>query len=205
MGGSWVEYNGGTFAPTISPAPTHSGGCDDPHNRHLDICFRKRNKPKAAVAVWNSLGAVGQFSLFLVSFMAVTLSASIFLSRAKRRRKKKIRPLEEKMLDNDATSSSKKSRSRSRPISGKSKEKSKAPSRTRFKSRDTTKQKEVDRSRDKSRSTLSKKKSDSGRSTTSRSKSRGRGKSKSRKERDRSSSRSRRSKTIDKDERRQLV
>lgn len=232
--GSWVEYNGGTFAPTISPAPTHSGGCDDPHNRHLDICFRKRNKPKAAVAVWNSLGAVGQFSLFLVSFMAVTLSASIFLSRAKRRRKKgetylaflvrdlnrnsqnkkklrkrkkKIRPLEEKMLDNDATSSSRKSRSRSRPISGKSKEKSKAPSRTQSKPRNTTKQKEVDRSRDKSRSTLSKKKSDSGRSTTSRSKSRGRGrgKSKSRKERDRSSSRSRRSKTIDKDERRQLV
>jgi len=231
--GSWVEYNGGTFAPTISPAPTHSGGCDDPHNRHLDICFRKRNKPKAAVAVWNSLGAVGQFSLFLVSFMAVTLSASIFLSRAKRRRKKgetylaffvrdlnrnsqskkklrkrkkKIRPLEEKMLDNDATTSSRKSRSSSRPKAGKSKEKSKTQSRARSKSRDPTKQKEDDRSRDKSRSTLSKKKSDSGKSTTSRSKSRGRGrdKSKSKKERDRSSSRSRR-KNIEKDERRQLV
>lgn len=88
LGGSWVEYNGATAAPTISPAPTAKGGCDNPHNSHLDKCF-KRNHPRGATAVaWQSLGPVGQLSVFLVSFMSVTLSLSIFLARARKRRRR---------------------------------------------------------------------------------------------------------------------
>jgi len=88
MGGSWVEYNGATFAPTISPAPTSDGGCDNPHNSHLDKCFRKTSPRRAPTVAWDSLGPVGQLSVFLVSFMAVTLSASIFLARARKRRRR---------------------------------------------------------------------------------------------------------------------
>lgn len=141
LGGSWVEYNGGSLQPTYSPAPTWKGGCDEPHNFHLDKCFRKRAKPPASKVVWDSLGSVGQFSVFLLGFMAVTLSISIFLARArkrrrkgesyvdffvrdakkkgKRRKKRKVKndELEESMLD-DARSSrsrrSSKSRSKSR-------------------------------------------------------------------------------------------
>lgn len=88
LGGTWVEYGEGTIAPTISPAPTWTGGCDEAHNFHLDRCFRKRARPKAAAVVWDSLGAVGQFTLFLLVFMSVTLAVSIFLARARKRRKK---------------------------------------------------------------------------------------------------------------------
>jgi hypothetical protein len=88
LGGSWVEYNGGSLQPTYSPAPTWKGGCDEPHNFHLDKCFRKRAKPPASKVVWDSLGSVGQFSVYLLGFMAVTLSISIVLARARKRRRK---------------------------------------------------------------------------------------------------------------------
>lgn len=87
LAGSWVEYNGGTAAPTISPAPTFDGGCDNPHNSHLDMCFRRHHQRKASTVAWESLGAVGQLSILLVAFMATTLSVSIFLSRAKKRKR----------------------------------------------------------------------------------------------------------------------
>jgi len=64
--------------PTFSPAPTWMDGCDEPHNFHLDKCFRKRYKPKASAVAWDALGSIGQFSVMLVLFMAVTLSVSIF-------------------------------------------------------------------------------------------------------------------------------
>jgi len=88
LGGSWVEYNGATQAPTVSPAPTYNGGCDDPRNIHLDKCFKKSHGHRPASVAWQSLGPVGQLSVFLVSFMAVTLSASIFLARARKRRRR---------------------------------------------------------------------------------------------------------------------
>lgn len=88
LAGSWVEYNGATFAPTVSPAPTADGGCDNPHNHHLDKCFRKNNPKKAPLVAWDSLGPVGQLSVFLVSFMAITLSTSIFLARARKKRRR---------------------------------------------------------------------------------------------------------------------
>jgi len=88
LGGSWIEYNGGTFAPTVSPAPSAEGGCDNPHNRHLDKCFRKTHKRRGTTVAWESLGKIGQLSVFLVSFMAVTLSLSIFLARARKNRKR---------------------------------------------------------------------------------------------------------------------
>ena len=88
LGGSWVEYNGATFAPTISPAPTANGGCDNPHNSHLDKCFRIKHPKSATAVAWQSLGPVGQLSVFLVSFMAVTLSGSIFLARARKKRRR---------------------------------------------------------------------------------------------------------------------
>jgi hypothetical protein len=88
LGGSWVEYNGASMPPTYSPAPTWKGGCDEPHNIHLDKCFRKRYKPKASAVAWDALGSVGQFSVMLVVFMAVTLSISIFLARARKKRRR---------------------------------------------------------------------------------------------------------------------
>lgn len=143
LGGSWVEYNGASMPPTFSPAPTWKGGCDEPHNFHLDKCFRKRYKPKASAVAWDALGSVGQFSVMLVVFMAVTLSISIFLARArkkrrrgesylgfffrdltrkrrKKRRKKGTSELEESMLPETSSRRSKSSkrgssRSRSKP------------------------------------------------------------------------------------------
>jgi len=147
LGGSWVEYNGASMPPTFSPAPTWTGGCDEPHNFHLDKCFRKRYKPKASAVAWDALGTIGQFSVMLVVFMAVTLSVSIFLARArkkrrrgegylgfffrdlsrkrKKRRKTRNGDLNEKMLDG----SSRRSKS-----SGLSRSRSKSQSRRRSKS-----------------------------------------------------------------------
>ena len=88
LGGAWVEYNGASMPPTYSPAPTWKGGCDDPHNFFLDKCVRKRYKPKPSAVAWDALGTVGQISVMLVIFMAVTLSVSIFLARARKKRKR---------------------------------------------------------------------------------------------------------------------
>ncbi|KAL7565987.1 hypothetical protein ACA910_011009 [Epithemia clementina (nom. ined.)] len=89
LGGSWVEYNGASMAPTYSPAPTWQGGCDEPHNLHLDKCFyatHRHSKPSAIV--WDALGSVGQISIVLVILMACTLSLSIFLARARKKRRR---------------------------------------------------------------------------------------------------------------------
>lgn len=86
LGGSWVEFMDGTSAPTVSPAPTYDGGCDNPHNMHLDKCFRIKHARSASSVAWDSLGAVGQLSILLIAFMSSTLTISIFLARAKRRR-----------------------------------------------------------------------------------------------------------------------
>jgi len=88
LGGAWVEYNGASMPPTYSPAPTWKGGCDDPHNFFLDKCVRKRYKPKPSAVAWDALGTVGQISVMLVIFMAVTLSVSIFLARARKKRRR---------------------------------------------------------------------------------------------------------------------
>lgn len=157
LGGSWVEYNGASMPPTFSPAPTWKGGCDEPHNFHLDKCFRKRYKPKASAVAWDALGSVGQFSVLLVVFMALTLSVSIFLARArkkrrrgesylgfffrdltrrkrKKRRKRGPKELEESMLPE---TSSRRSRSRGSRRSSRSASKSKRSS-SRRSSRSTT-------------------------------------------------------------------
>lgn len=88
LGGSWVEYNGASMPPTFSPAPTWKGGCDEPHNFHLDKCFRKRFKPKASAVAWDALGSIGQFSALFIVFMALTLSVSVFVTRAKKKRRR---------------------------------------------------------------------------------------------------------------------
>jgi len=88
LGGSWVEYNGASMPPTFSPAPTWTGGCHNPRNAHLDKCFRKRSRPKLSAIAWEALGVIGQFSILLVLFMSGTLSISIFLARAKKRKRK---------------------------------------------------------------------------------------------------------------------
>ena len=88
LGGSWVEYNGASMAPTFSPAPTWEGGCNEPHNYHLDKCFQRRARPKVSAVAWDSLGQVGQASVFLISFMAITLAFSLFIARARKKRKK---------------------------------------------------------------------------------------------------------------------
>lgn len=90
LGGSWVEYNGGTFAPTISPAPTFEGGCKNPANKHLDRCFRKNNKGKNFLrAVWRGVGAIGHFAFLLMLFMSATLTVSLLLAKAKKKKKKR--------------------------------------------------------------------------------------------------------------------
>ena len=86
LGGSWVEYNGATSAPTISPAPSFHGGCDDPRNFHLDKCFRRSHQRRSSAVVWDSLGAIGQLSVLLVMFMSSTLAASLFFTRARKRK-----------------------------------------------------------------------------------------------------------------------
>lgn len=89
LGGSWVEYNGASMPPTVSPAPTYAGGCSDVHNMHLDRCFYKTHKkPKASAIVWDALGSVGKISTVLVIMMACTLSLSIFLARARKKRRR---------------------------------------------------------------------------------------------------------------------
>lgn len=88
LGGSWVEYNGASMAPTYSPAPTWEGGCSEPHNFHLDKCFQRRSRPKVSAVAWDSLGRVGQASVFLISFMAITLAFSLFIARARKKRRK---------------------------------------------------------------------------------------------------------------------
>lgn len=88
LAGSWVQYNGASLAPTYSPAPTWAGGCNEPHNFHLDKCFKRHSKPRHSSVAWDSLGKVGQFSVFLVSFMAVTLALSLFVARARKKRRK---------------------------------------------------------------------------------------------------------------------
>mmetsp|Transcript_18717 Transcript_18717/g.23562 ORF Transcript_18717/g.23562 Transcript_18717/m.23562 type:complete len:950 (+) Transcript_18717:149-2998(+) len=88
LGGSWVEYNGASMAPTFSPAPTWEGGCGEPHNFHLDKCFQRRSRPRVSAIAWDSLGTVGQASVFLISFMAVTLAFSLFIARARKKRRK---------------------------------------------------------------------------------------------------------------------
>jgi hypothetical protein len=158
LGGSWVEYNGASMPPTYSPAPTWMGGCDEPHNFHLDKCFRKRYKPKASAVAWDALGSIGQFSVMLVVFMAVTLSISIFLARArkkrrrgesylgfffrdltrkrrKKRRKTKNSELEEKMLPDGASRRSKSTKRTSSRSRSKSRHRSKSASKDRSGSR----------------------------------------------------------------------
>jgi hypothetical protein len=152
LGGSWVQYNGASMPPTFSPAPTWKGGCDEPHNFHLDKCFRKRYKPKASAVAWDALGSVGQFSVMLVAFMAVTLSISIFLARARKKRRrgesylgfffrdltrkrrkkrrKKGSTLEDGLLDGGSR------RSKSTKRSGASQSRSKSRQRSKSKSRD---------------------------------------------------------------------
>lgn len=157
LGGAWVEYNGASMPPTYSPAPTWKGGCDDPHNFFLDKCVRKRYKPKPSAVAWDALGTVGQISVMLVLFMAVTLSVSIFLARARkkrrrgesylgfffrdltRKRKKKRRKgakgLEESMLPETSSRRSKSSGRRSTRSSSRTKRRSKSASGTRASSR----------------------------------------------------------------------
>jgi len=153
LGGSWVEYGGGSLQPTFSPAPTWKGGCDEPHNFHLDKCFRKRMKPKASAVVWDSLGAVGQFSIFLIAFMAVTLSISIFLARARKRRRKGESYID--FMFRDAKRKSKKRKKRrlkgnkdlEESMLGDEKSRSRRSSRSKSRSRSKSKARERERER----------------------------------------------------------
>lgn len=153
LGGSWVEYNGASMPPTFSPAPTWKGGCDEPHNVFLDKCVRKKFKPKPTAVAWDALGSVGQISVLLIIFMAVTLSISIFLARARkkrrrgesylgfffrdltrkkrRKRRKRVTDLEESMLpDNQSRRSKSSTRSARRSSRSRASSRSKRRSRS---------------------------------------------------------------------------
>ena len=89
LAGDWVIWNGGTKAPTFSPAPTFEGGCKDPRNALLDRCFEGvRHRPRVAAAALNGLGNVARFSLILMAFMAVTLAVSMTVARARRKKRR---------------------------------------------------------------------------------------------------------------------
>mmetsp|Transcript_22774 Transcript_22774/g.45734 ORF Transcript_22774/g.45734 Transcript_22774/m.45734 type:complete len:940 (-) Transcript_22774:107-2926(-) len=181
LGGSWVEYGGASMAPTISPAPTAPGGCDSAKNYHLDRCMRKNMRPRASAVVWDSLGTIGQFSLFMLVFMSATLSVSIFLARARKRRKpgesyldffvrdatkkrggkkkkKKVkkkskltRDLEKAMLEGDEKPTRSRSKSVSKSKSGRSKSRDRT---SRSKSRSRKSGKSKSRSKSKTRQQL---------------------------------------------------
>uniref|UniRef100_A0A7S3Q3H4 Uncharacterized protein n=1 Tax=Chaetoceros debilis TaxID=122233 RepID=A0A7S3Q3H4_9STRA len=176
LGGSWVEYNGASMAPTMSPAPTWYGGCSEPHNQHLDKCFQMKSRAARATSIaWDSLGHVGQASVFLVTFMATTLAFSLFLSRArkkkkksesylgfflrdtfkikKKRKKKRKRSRKMKNVRDDKSRNSRSSRSRSGQSRSKSKQsRSKSRSGSSGKSRSGSSGKSRSRSSGKSRS-----------------------------------------------------
>lgn len=183
LGGSWVEYNGGTMAPTVSPAPSFGGGCRDPKNFHLDKCFRRNHARRATVAAWESLGVVGQLSVLLVTFMATTLVASLFMSRARKRKsknesyigffmrdvrrkkkkklkkkkdkkKKKHSSLEEDILEGDTLGEDSGGAPPPRPGRGKSRERGRSRSKSRGRSKSRAK------STDKSSKNLDKEKSE---------------------------------------------
>jgi hypothetical protein len=174
LGGSWVEYGGASMAPTTSPAPTWVGGCDEPKNYHLDRCMRKKMRPRASAVVWDSLGNIGQFSLFMLVFMSATLSVSIFLARARKRR----RP-GESYIDffiRDATKQ-RNGKKKKKKLKRKSKgtrdlEKAMLEGEEKPRSRSKSMSKSTKSGRSKSRDRSSRSKSRSGKSSKSRSKSR---------------------------------
>jgi len=86
LAGSWVSYNGGTLTPTISPAPTWKGGCHNKKNLVLDRCYKITHKQHNSG--WETLGPFGQFSILLTTFMTSTLFMSVFLTRARKKKKK---------------------------------------------------------------------------------------------------------------------
>jgi len=86
LGGSWVEFGDSSMAPTVSPAPTWMGGCSDPHNHRLDRCMM--DKRANIMMIWDAVGAVGQFSILLVTIMGSTLTIFVYLARTKRKRRK---------------------------------------------------------------------------------------------------------------------
>jgi len=75
-----------TYVLNVQHLTSNSSFSDNPHNMHLDKCFRIKHARSASSVAWDSLGAVGQLSIFLIAFMSSTLTISIFLARAKRRR-----------------------------------------------------------------------------------------------------------------------
>lgn len=184
MGGSWVEYNGGTMAPTISPAPSYAGGCDDPRNFHLDKCVRRNHLRNGTAVVWDSLGAVGQLSVLLVAFMATTLAMSLFFSRArkkkrsgesyagffmrdlKRKKKKKLKKkkkkaanLSEDILSADALGDGSEFASgKSKRSRSKSKDKDKGRSRSKSRKRSPSTSRSEKKKKDRSRSRSKKRK-----------------------------------------------
>lgn len=146
------------MAPTYSPAPTWSGGCSEPHNFHLDKCFHKnKHSARPALMAWDSLGSVGQFSIVLISFMAITLAMSLFIARArkkrrrgesylgfffrdtfrvkKKRRSKKRSLRSKKVGDLDVESTSRRSTRSRRTNSSRSRSKSKSSRRSKSRSR----------------------------------------------------------------------
>lgn len=93
LSGAWVEFNGNSIAPTHSPAPTFSGGCDDPRNFHLDKCFRiKYSKQYASEGSgwWSSLGTVGQLTLIAVFLLSTVFIVALFIAQSRKQKKRAL-------------------------------------------------------------------------------------------------------------------
>jgi hypothetical protein len=99
-GGSWVGAN---------PTTSTSIDCNDPNSSCTSSSSSRRFR---SLSLFNMLGPFGKFSFFFLSLMSITLAASIFLARARRRRKNGESYFS--FWLRDLQGSSKKSRSRGR-------------------------------------------------------------------------------------------
>jgi hypothetical protein len=94
LSGAWVEFNGNSIAPTHSPAPTFSGGCDDPRNFHLDKCFRikysKQYAPEGS-GWWSSLGTVGQLTLITVFLLSTVFIVALFIAQSRKQKRRALK------------------------------------------------------------------------------------------------------------------
>jgi len=78
-------------APCLPPHLLPRRGPADATNRTTSIWMgASASVPdrRHLAVVWDSLGAVGQFTLFLLVFMSVTLAVSIFSARERKKRRK---------------------------------------------------------------------------------------------------------------------
>jgi hypothetical protein len=96
LSGAWVQFNGNSIAPTHSPAPTYSGGCDDPRNFHLDKCFKVQYTKKSSSKVasyWDTMGRIGQLSFIAMCSMSTLMIVALVIARIRKQQRRALKSL----------------------------------------------------------------------------------------------------------------